>query len=179
MADQQTGWYPDPAGDVTKLRYWDGMQWTEHLTDALASSPYEQPGQLPVQTAQPYQLPPQVMQQQVYQPQGALPQDSYYQSAEGQPWANQPGVQIYEKRSNGMAIASLVLGILGFCLLIPSIVAIILGALGMKKTHLKGVAIAGLVMGVSGVALWIFLLINGFITDFTEAFMAGYNAAGY
>ena len=24
-------WYPDPAGDPTSLRWWDGTQWTEHM----------------------------------------------------------------------------------------------------------------------------------------------------
>lgn len=34
MTTAQAGWYPDPAGDATKLRYWDGAQWTEYLADA-------------------------------------------------------------------------------------------------------------------------------------------------
>ena len=33
MTNAQPGWYPDPAGDPNKLRYWDGMQWTEHLAE--------------------------------------------------------------------------------------------------------------------------------------------------
>lgn len=33
MADQQAGWYPDPSGDVTKLRYWNGTQWTDDFTN--------------------------------------------------------------------------------------------------------------------------------------------------
>jgi len=36
MADLQSGWFPDPSGDVSKLRYWDGTQWTEHYADAGA-----------------------------------------------------------------------------------------------------------------------------------------------
>ncbi|WP_417331591.1 DUF2510 domain-containing protein [Gordonibacter urolithinfaciens] len=28
MGTQQAGWYPDPSGNATRLRYWDGMQWT-------------------------------------------------------------------------------------------------------------------------------------------------------
>ena len=35
MGNPQAGWYPDPSGDVTKLRYWDGMQWTNNYTDAI------------------------------------------------------------------------------------------------------------------------------------------------
>lgn len=34
MADQQAGWYPDPLGDTTKLRYWNGTQWTDDYMDA-------------------------------------------------------------------------------------------------------------------------------------------------
>lgn len=46
MAQAQAGWYPDPSGDVTRLRYWDGSRWT----DDYAQQPdcqqpgYQQPG---------------------------------------------------------------------------------------------------------------------------------------
>lgn len=52
MENPQAGWYPDPSGDVTKLRYWDGIQWTENYTDTQQvtnanngyyASPYAQP----------------------------------------------------------------------------------------------------------------------------------------
>lgn len=33
MSDQMAGWYPDPSGDPTKLRYWDGERWTDDFTD--------------------------------------------------------------------------------------------------------------------------------------------------
>ena len=33
----QAGWYADPDGDVTKLRYWDGTQWTDQYMDAPAA----------------------------------------------------------------------------------------------------------------------------------------------
>jgi hypothetical protein len=56
----------------------------------------------------------------------------------------------------GFAVAGLVLGILGFifsCLaylaIIPALLGIIFGALGIKSSR-KGVAIAGLIMGVLG-----------------------------
>ena len=26
------GWYPDPEGDTSRLRYWDGTQWTDNYT---------------------------------------------------------------------------------------------------------------------------------------------------
>lgn len=44
MTNQQAGWYADPSGDPTKLRYWDGTQWTNDYADA----------QPPVAPATPY-----------------------------------------------------------------------------------------------------------------------------
>lgn len=35
----QAGWYADPSGDATKLRYWDGNQWTDQYTDAPRVEP--------------------------------------------------------------------------------------------------------------------------------------------
>jgi hypothetical protein len=62
-----------------------------------------------------------------------------------------------------MAIAALVLGIVGLILsLVPclgmyalplTLIAIILGAMGMKKVPGKGMAIAGLICGVLGTAI--------------------------
>lgn len=39
----QAGWYADPDGDVTKLRYWDGVQWTDQYTDAPVAQPVYEP----------------------------------------------------------------------------------------------------------------------------------------
>lgn len=33
MTQPQAGWYPDPSGDNGKLRYWDGVQWTDSYMD--------------------------------------------------------------------------------------------------------------------------------------------------
>ncbi len=57
------------------------------------------------------------------------------------------------QQSNGMAIASLVLGLVGFCIPGLGIVAIILGGIAIKKTADprvggKGMAVAGLVLGI-------------------------------
>lgn len=38
MTTPQAGWYPDPSGDATKLRYWDGAQWTEYYAAAQPAS---------------------------------------------------------------------------------------------------------------------------------------------
>lgn len=39
MTQPIAGWYTDPAGDTTKLRYWDGTKWTDSLMDAPAPEP--------------------------------------------------------------------------------------------------------------------------------------------
>jgi hypothetical protein len=77
------------------------------------------------------------------------------------------------RKTSGAAIASLVLGIVGFCIgwiplvgpfiaLASSILAIILGAVGIKQVNAnpqlvggKGLAIAGLVLGIIALALWL------------------------
>lgn len=38
MSSPQAGWYPDPSGDLTKLRYWDGLQWTDNYTEATVQT---------------------------------------------------------------------------------------------------------------------------------------------
>lgn len=56
--------------------------------------------------------------------------------------------------TNGMAIASLVLGIVGIFLPFLSILAVIFGGIGISKANQgasgKGMAIAGLVLGILG-----------------------------
>ena len=85
MVGQQAGWYPDPAGDISKLRYWDGAQWTSDFSDVPV-------GQMPGQVAQ---AQPAVVVQEV----------SYYSSGGGgtqyqysQVYA-QPAVEMYEGSS--------------------------------------------------------------------------------
>jgi hypothetical protein len=59
-----------------------------------------------------------------------------------------------QRPANGMATASLVLGIIGFLLPILSILALIFGGIGISKANQgaagKGLAIAGLVLGIVG-----------------------------
>lgn len=38
MTNPIAGWYPDPAGDSSKLRWWDGERWTSHTTPVPGSS---------------------------------------------------------------------------------------------------------------------------------------------
>ncbi len=75
-----------------------------------------------------------------------------------------------QKQSKGLAIASMVCGIVSlvfFCLwyicLPAGIVSIILGSIALaKKTEGKGMAIAGLVCAIIGIAIYVILTIIGF-----------------
>jgi len=89
------------------------------------------------------------------------PQPVYYQ-------------QVIPAKTNGMSIASLVLGIVGlifgFMYVVPPILATIFGGVAIYKIGRsqvpvggKGMAIAGLVMGIVGTAFWgiLFLAVIG------------------
>jgi uncharacterized protein (AIM24 family) len=64
-------WYPDPAGDATVLRYWDGNAWTEHTQPVPAAA----------QPAPPNQPAPQQSEAQPSASQPAPPQPSATQPA--------------------------------------------------------------------------------------------------
>lgn len=85
MANPIAGWYPDPSGDKTKLRWWDGSQWTDNYADAVtAQQPQQaQPAQQQSQQAQPQGYAPQ--QQQPQQAQPAQPQQPQQQAQPVQP----------------------------------------------------------------------------------------------
>lgn len=73
----------------------------------------------------------------------------------GQPGFLAPGAP----RTSGAAIASLILGILGCIPIITSLLAVILGIIGIRKTSDprytgKGMAIAGLILGLIGLLGW-------------------------
>ncbi|WP_236034362.1 DUF2510 domain-containing protein [Bifidobacterium saguinibicoloris] len=39
MSAVQPGWYPDPSGNASQLRYWDGNQWTANTAPAQGAAP--------------------------------------------------------------------------------------------------------------------------------------------
>ncbi len=132
------------------------------------SSSYQQPTygqsyQAPQYSSQPYQAPD--YQSQSYQQQ---PQQSYqsqpYQAPQysAQPYQASPyDMQDQPKRSSGLAIASMVCGILSVVICcgmwiswILSVVAIILGAVSLSKRQGgRGMAIAGIITAVFGLLL--------------------------
>ncbi len=74
------------------------------------------------------------------------------------------------RRTNGLAVASLVLGIVGIILcflFIPWILAIIFGAIAIKQCNAdptytgKGLAIAGLICGLVGLAIIVLIFTTG------------------
>lgn len=74
---------------------------------------------------------------------------------------------------SGLAVASLVLGIVGiplFVLALPSLLAVVFGGIGLRQTadgrrQGRGLAIAGLVLGVIGLGLailfWVWAVVSG------------------
>lgn len=70
------------------------------------------------------------------------------------------------KQSNGLALTSLLFGILGFCLCaLGGIVAIITGFIALKKPNGKGMAISGIILGflniIVSIGLGISLVVGG------------------
>jgi len=68
-------------------------------------------------------------------------------------------LQPQKQPTNGLGVASLICGIVGLCTFLPSIAAVILGAIGMRKPYGKGLAIAGLIIGIFGVLIWALFII--------------------
>jgi hypothetical protein len=119
----------------------------------------------------PYTPPPYSQPQPGFAPQAGSypPQQPYAPAQYQQPgYAPQPGfvaVPVSEPGA-GMAVASLVLGILSIVtfwawfLVVPlSVVGIIMGALGRRSISRRGLAIAGLICSIIGLAVFLIVYI--------------------
>ncbi len=87
----------------------------------------------------------------------------------------QSGFAPYPTRTSGMAIASMVLGILWLCGL-GSLLATIFGGVALAEINRskgavggRGMAVTGLVLGILGLALWGLAFLNGFMHGFLNA----------
>jgi len=156
VADFNAGWYPDPSGDPSRLRYWDGSGWTDYYSNVM-----------PAQTPQPGY--------------GSLYQPQIQQSV--QPARKNPGkglgvaslvlgiVGIFTALStvSGAANSTLYYGIayeLGYFIggSLPSIVGLILGIVGWRRSLAvkmpHGMALAGFIISVAVLALELFVFIS-------------------
>lgn len=119
-------------------------------------------------------------------------QPQYNQQQYNQPQYNQPNnynnynnyapnqYQQPQDNSRGLAIASLVLGIVSFfcCGSVCSIVGIVLGVLSRKKKPTdNGMATAGIVLSIIALAIWAIYLI--YVLVVYGSFSAVYNTGRY
>jgi hypothetical protein len=171
------GWYPDPSGDTTKIRYWSGSDWTDQFLDAATSnaeasvSPASfgtnaaqtpvvqigdgQQGQYDAATQQGQPQSGDYAQQQQYgsasQPFAPTPSYSYQTPAPTTPQSNP---------RKGLAIAGLICALVGFGFLVVlpwigfifSLLGFIFGLVA-RKGALKGVAVAAIILGILGFIL--------------------------
>lgn len=69
-----------------------------------------------------------------------------------------------ESMGSTVSVISLVVGIVGFCCgIILGPIAIILGAIGMRREENRGMAIAGLVLGIVTFVCWLLAILLLFI----------------
>lgn len=157
MSDDSTtpgpGWYPDPSAPA-RQRYWDGSAWTDYTDENYAEKTgIQAPGTGVGVSSWPTT------------PQAATP-------VAGTPVGQQPWVGP-ATRTNGMAIGSLVTGIISLVICVTSLpLGVLLGpvAIGLSiranrvmredSTQTgKGLATAGLVTGIIGLLVGIALTI--------------------
>jgi len=129
------GWHSDPSG-APMLRWWDGAAWTNHVTampGATSPVPSSPASDDPFARPAAYNL--------GYAPGGSS----------GYPMPVQTG-------TNGLAIASLICGLVGLLCCLPAIAGAICGAIALNQLGRpenqetgRGVAIAGLVISSLGI----------------------------
>jgi hypothetical protein len=90
------------------------------------------------------------------------------------------------RRTNGLAIASLVCGIAGFLFFIPAVLAIVFGFVSRSQIRNSngtqsgdGLAMAGIIVGLAWIALFVVLVIVGATTNNSNnGVIDGLNSAG-
>jgi len=163
MSQPEAGWYPDPSGDTTKIRWWDGSRWTDDVRANTSTPSYDQ-------SNSGYSSAPSNTQPAAYQ------QPATYQTTTPGQYV-QP-VMAPVKDNKKLALAGFICAMVGFGIMVLSftiagvapdfyqrlsilfgllilldfvmvIPTIILSAMGLKSSK-RGLAIAGLIMGILG-----------------------------
>jgi threonine/homoserine/homoserine lactone efflux protein len=100
---------------------------------------------------------------------------NWFKASDGRWYPPAPPTVAASSRTSGLAIASLVLGIV-WVYWIGSILAVIFAHIALRNMKRdpsvggKGMAIAGLVLGYVGVGILALLFLVGFITGFMDGF---------
>ncbi|MDR2106100.1 MAG: DUF2510 domain-containing protein [Coriobacteriales bacterium] len=175
------GWYPDPSGDTSRQRYWDGTIWTERYQsvaeagDAANTTNTTDTASAPSPGA--YAPPPNA---------NAPAAAPYYNAGPGYA---QPIPQILPQGANAslvLGIVSLAVLLFGFCIPFAGTIAIVTGIIGAyqgskaNKIQKTSQATAGFVMSVISLTLsllWIVILIVFF--GFLLASGVGLSALSY
>ena len=177
MTQPTAGWYPDPSGDVTRIRYWDGAKWTEHVRSSTDVPTYTQQSVSYQQTPAAAPVVPGYQGQPIQQGYQPLPNMTQYSGQIGGQTgqltkdnfkAAQAGL-ICSLSGMGLSIVSLVLTsflggapilsllfVFSYVLAIPSIV---LGAIGLKSSK-RSLAIISLVLGILGIVVFVLLMVT-------------------
>jgi hypothetical protein len=167
MTQPAAGWYPDPNGDASKIRWWDGTKWTEDVREnttagnAAAQSAPVSTGYLQgvqQQTGAPGQF-------GAYGQQAVVPVKDNSNLAQAGLICALVGLVMHilffvlagssGGNTNGREGLYSLLLLGGAVLTLPSI---ILGALGLKSMK-RGMAIAALIMGILGVLAFVVLIV--------------------
>jgi hypothetical protein len=157
VAPPQAGWYTDPENPAGE-RWWNGSGWSDQKRAATTAVAPPTVAPVAEPTGFTYGNPAAAGRPDPYAPPTFTTPPAY---APGSPYAPAPyGAPAYGARSNGLAIAGLIVSAGGWIVLgvIASIVGIILSAFGLARAKQaeaagnpnsgRGIAMAGLIIGI-------------------------------
>ena len=160
----QAGWYADPENPAGE-RWWNGSGWSDQKRAATTAAATDSTGFT-------FGNPAAATRPDPYAPPTYASQPTYTaQSAAGSPYVAAPYGSPYASRSNGLAIAGLIVSAGGWIVLgvLASIVGIILSAFGLARAKQaeaagnpnsgRGIAMAGLVIGIVVTILGILIFV--------------------
>jgi hypothetical protein len=169
MSQPEAGWYPDPSGDATKIRWWDGNRWTDDVRANTTTPSYDQ-------SNSGYSSAPSNAQPAAYQQPATYQQPAAYQTTIPGQYVQPAMAPVKDNKK--LALAGFICAMSGFGVMVLSftlaavapdfyqrlsvlfgmliliafvmvIPTIILSAMGLKSSK-RGLAIAGLIMGILG-----------------------------